>query len=84
MDEITALDRYLSDEHRSTSRELVRIVKQKDDLDYHRAIQGRLKVWLFMHIAMTYSLFAVLSLAWRNGSCIWRGGFQVMDSPQNF
>ncbi len=60
--EINDLDRYLSDQQREVRKELVTIVKQKDDLDYHRAIQGRLKVWLFAHIAMTYSLllFSVL------------------------
>lgn len=60
--EINDLDRYLSEQQREVRKELVTIVKQKDDLDYHRAIQGRLKLWLFGHIAMTYSLllFSVL------------------------
>jgi hypothetical protein len=60
--EIQDLDRYLSSSHREVGKELAAIVKQKDDLDYHHAIQGRLKVWLFVHIATTYSLllFAVL------------------------
>lgn len=60
--EINDLDRYLSDGQRKLGKELVTMVEQKDDLDYHRAIQGRLKVWLFGHIAMTYSLliFSIL------------------------
>lgn len=60
--EINDLDRYLSDGQRKLGKELVTMVEQKDDLDYHGAIQGRLKVWLFGHIAMTYSLliFSVL------------------------
>ena len=60
--EINDLDRYLSEAQRTVGRELATIVKQKDDLDYHRAVQGRLRVWLFAHIAGTYSLllFAVL------------------------
>ena len=32
------------------------MVRKKDDLDYHTAMQGRLKMWLFVHIAMTWSL----------------------------
>ncbi len=62
VDEINDLDRYLSESQRSIGQELAMIVKQKDDLDYHSAVQGRLKVWLFVHIAGTYSLllFAVL------------------------
>lgn len=60
--EINNLNRYLTENQRGAGQELATIVKQKDDLDYHRAIQGRLKTWLFVHIAMTYSLlvFAVL------------------------
>ena len=56
VNEIHALDRYLSDDQRKIGQELAKMVKQKDDLDYHSAIQGRLKVWLFLHIAMTYTL----------------------------
>lgn len=60
--EISDLDRYLGDDHRQVGKQLATIVRQKDDLDYHRAVQGRLKIWLFVHIATTYSLllFAVL------------------------
>ena len=54
--EIEELDRFLAQEDRSVSRKLAIMVRKKDDLDYHTAMQGRLKVWLFVHIAMTYSL----------------------------
>lgn len=57
--EIEDLDRYLAKEQRSVSRQLTGLVRQKDDLDYHSAIQGRLKIWLFMHIGLTYSLLIV-------------------------
>lgn len=54
--EIEELDRFLAQEDRSISRQLAIMVRKKDDLDYHTAMQGRLKVWLFVHIAITYSL----------------------------
>jgi len=54
--EIEELDRFLAQEDRSTSRELAIMVRKKDDLDYHTAMQGRLKLWLFVHISMTWSL----------------------------
>jgi hypothetical protein len=31
-------------------------VRQKDGLDYHHALQLTLKLWLFVHIPLTYSL----------------------------
>lgn len=60
--EIQDLDRYLAEDQRAVSRKLRQMVQQKDDLDYHFAVQGRLKVWLFVHIGMTYSLllFAIV------------------------
>jgi hypothetical protein len=57
--EIEELDRFLADDQRQVSRGLSSLVKRKDDLDYHHALQGRLKVWLFVHIGLTYSLLAV-------------------------
>jgi len=59
MSEIDDLDRYLSSDQRSLSRQLSQMVKKKDDLDYHAAQQGRLKIWLFAHIGFTYSLLLV-------------------------
>ena len=54
--EIEELDRFLAYDDRRVSRELAIMVRKKDDLDYHTAMQGRLKMWLFVHIAMTWSL----------------------------
>ncbi|QEG24110.1 hypothetical protein [Mariniblastus fucicola] len=54
--EIEELDRFLAQEDRRVSRELAIMVRKKDDLDYHTAMQGRLKLWLFVHIAITWSL----------------------------
>jgi hypothetical protein len=60
--EIRGLDRYLAVADRSVSQSLMQIVREKDDLDYHYAIQGQLKCWLFVHIALTYSLLSLAAL----------------------
>ncbi len=57
--EIEDLDRYLSIPHREAGRKLAELVRRKDDLDYHLALQGRLKIWLFLHIGLTYSLIII-------------------------
>ncbi len=54
--EIEELDRFLGEDQRKAGRSLVELVKRKDDLDYHTAIQSRLKGWLFIHVGLTYSL----------------------------
>jgi len=58
--ELLALDRYLAPKQRETSRQLMKLVREKDDLDYHAALQGRLKGWMFLHVAMTYSLLTLM------------------------
>jgi hypothetical protein len=63
--ELTEATRYLSDAERKTAEELFALVRQRDDLDYHEALQWRLKAWLFVHIALTYPLLATAGLhAW--------------------
>ena len=57
--EIQDLNRYLAEDQRDVIRQLAAMVKRRDDLDYHYALQGRLKVWLFAHIGLTYSLLIV-------------------------
>lgn len=59
---IRDLDRYLSEPERAASRELMQVVREKDDLDYHRAIQGRLKWWLVGHLALTGVLLTLGTL----------------------
>ena len=65
MADLTEATRYLSDEERKTAEDLFALVRQRDDLDYHEALQWRLKAWLFVHIALTYPLLLVAGLhAW--------------------
>ena len=48
--ETRGLDRYLSIEQRAFSGQLIDMIQMKEDLDFHYAMQGRLKIWLFAHI----------------------------------
>lgn len=56
LNKITDLNRYLNEEERHTMNRLATLVRQKDGLDFHHALQRVLKGWLFVHIPLTYSL----------------------------
>jgi hypothetical protein len=57
--ELTEATRYLSDAERKAAEELFALVRSRDDLDYHEALQWRLRAWLFVHIGLTYPLVAI-------------------------
>lgn len=59
VDEIDGLSRYLAPAQRETGKRLAELVRSKDDLDFHLALQGRLRIWLFLHIGLTYSLLLI-------------------------
>jgi hypothetical protein len=59
MAEMSALGRYYSTSEDAADSRLRRLVDQRDDLDYHDALQRKLKVWLFVHIGLTYALVAL-------------------------
>lgn len=52
--------RYLNDKETEIAEQLVIIIKQKQDLDFHYALQKTLKLWLFVHIPLTFSLLILL------------------------
>jgi hypothetical protein len=56
LNKIADLNRYLNEQERATMGEIATLVRQKDGLDYHFALQRVLKLWLFVHIPLTYSL----------------------------
>jgi hypothetical protein len=56
LSELEDLRRYLNEQERPTLEQLAQIVRQKDGLDYHHALQTALKLWLFVHLPLTYSL----------------------------
>ncbi len=56
LNKIADLNRYLNEHERAAVNEIAGLVRQKDALDYHYALQGLLKLWLFVHIPLTYCL----------------------------
>ena len=62
MRELDDVRRYLNETERATLQKLGDLVRRKDGLDYHHALQATLKLWLFVHLPLTYSLmiFSVL------------------------
>jgi hypothetical protein len=56
------LRRYLNAEEQQACEKLFHIVRTKDDLDFHEARLRLLKLWLFAHLALTYSLVLLATL----------------------
>jgi hypothetical protein len=54
--ELDDLRRFATEQERATLEKLAALVRQKDGLDYNRALQLALKLWLFVHIPLTYAL----------------------------
>ncbi len=71
--EFESLSRYLSEQEQKLCERLFAIVRKKDDLDYHEALQSKLRLWLFVHIGLTYpllllgTLHGILALAFLGG-----------------
>ena len=57
--DLASLQRFLSTAEREAEPELRRLIDQRDDLDYHHAHQGKLKLWLFVHLALTAVLITL-------------------------
>jgi len=60
--ELDDLRRFTNETERATLDKLAALVRQKDGLDYHRALQFTLKLWLFVHIPLTYGLLVFTGL----------------------
>jgi len=54
--ELEELRRYLGETEGRSLDQLLALVRQKDALDYHQALQRTLKLWLFIHLPLTWSL----------------------------
>jgi hypothetical protein len=56
--------RFLSGNEKEYADQLQILMKQKDDLDFHYALQGILKAWPFLHLPMSFALliFSLLHL----------------------
>ncbi len=53
--------RFLSSEEKQYADQLLVLMRQKDDLDYHYSLQGLLKAWTFLHLPLSFVLL-ILSL----------------------
>lgn len=60
--EMRDLRRYLSEPEQSACERLFALVRRKDDLDFHHARQTLLKLWLFLHIGLTWWLLLLALL----------------------
>jgi hypothetical protein len=56
LNKINDLNRFLNEDERVIMEKIANLLRQKDGLDYQRSLQLTLKVWLFAHIPLTYSL----------------------------
>jgi hypothetical protein len=54
--ELKALDRYLNEQEKTIADEIRDWIETKQNLDFQYAAQRLLKLWLFVHIPVTYSL----------------------------
>jgi hypothetical protein len=57
--EVDAMDRYLNADERKLMAQIAELIRLKENLDFQLAAQGLLKIWLFVHIPLTYSLILV-------------------------
>ena len=57
--ELASSDRYFTDGERKTAERLFALIRRKDDLDFHASRQGLLKLWLLVHIGLTWSLVSL-------------------------
>jgi hypothetical protein len=60
--ELDDVQRFANEAEREKIGKLSALVRQKDGLDYHRALQLALKLWLFVHIPLTYGLLIFTAL----------------------
>lgn len=60
--ELNDLDRYLAHQGLQSRQQLASMVQAKDDLDYHYALQTRLRMMFAMHIALTWSLAVMIAI----------------------
>ena len=60
--ELTDLERYLASKGISSRDALVGMVKSKDDLDYHLALQTRLQTLFAIHFSLTWALALMIGV----------------------
>ncbi|WP_339733383.1 hypothetical protein [uncultured Gimesia sp.] len=53
---ISALQPFLNEQEQVTLQQIAEQIQLKDDLDYQYIFQAIIKMWLFVHVPLTYSL----------------------------
>ncbi|MBF0153423.1 MAG: hypothetical protein HQL64_06770 [Magnetococcales bacterium] len=61
LNEIKGLERYLDAREMEVLERIRELVIRKDDLDYHCTLQGLLKIWLLVHLPLTYGLWIFMT-----------------------
>jgi hypothetical protein len=59
LSEVEDLDRYLNAEERKLMAQIAEFIRIKENLDFQLAAQGLLKLWLFVHIPLSYALILI-------------------------
>lgn len=60
--ELNDLDRYLAEQGIARRQQLTSMVKAKDDLDYHQALQLRLRMLFAFHLSLTWALALLIGV----------------------
>jgi hypothetical protein len=60
--ELGDLDRYLGPKGAQSQQRLIAMVQAKDDLDFHYALQTRLRIMFALHVALTWSLALMIAV----------------------
>lgn len=60
--ELDNFDRYLNEQEKIYARDLRALVHKKDDLDFHYALMGTLKIWLLVHAPLSFGIIVLAIL----------------------
>ena len=60
--ELKDLERYLDSQSLQVKQRLSAMVKEKDDLDFHEALQIRLRLFTMLHFSLTWSLILLIAV----------------------
>lgn len=58
--EFENIDRYLNEKEKAFSGRLRELVIKKNDLDFHHALQRSMRLWLLVHVPLTYSMLLLI------------------------
>jgi hypothetical protein len=61
-DEIASVERYLDEAGKVRLAKIRDLVEAKNELDFHHANEGLLKLWLFFHVPATYAMLVAATV----------------------